>query len=237
MHRLIFTTIFSLLLVLGYGQKLGGLLKKAEELVTGESSLDVAGGLKEALNVGVGEAVDFLSVEDGYLESIYKIEIPEEAQSVIKVVKKVPGFENIESELVEKINRAAEDAASKATPIFVDAITGMTFEDATNILMGEDDAATVYLKDQTFQSLYDAFLPVIQSSLDKVNAREYWKSAVTAYNKVPLVKKTNPELDDYVNQKALVGMFSLIEKKEKGIRTDVNQRSSDLLKEVFGKQD
>lgn len=220
-------------------QGLKGLLDKAKETVLGgEISQDEAGGgLKEALNLGIKEAVDYLSAENGYLESPYKILLPEEAQQIADKLQVVPGFSDFEKNLVEKLNRAAEDAAKKATPIFVGAIKGITFKDAMNILMGQDDAATVYLKDQTYDKLYQAFLPVIQESLDKVNAREYWRSAVTAYNKLPFVKKTNPELDDYVNDKALVGMFALIEKKEAGIRHDVDQRTSDLLKKVFAKQD
>jgi hypothetical protein len=103
--------------------------------------------------------------------------------------------------------------------------------------MGNPDAATRYLQKTTSDQLYKEFLPVIQASLDKVNAREYWRSAVTAYNKIPLVTKTNPELDDHVARTALKGMFSLVEKKEKGIRSDVGQRNTDLLRKVFAKQD
>ena len=113
----------------------------------------------------------------------------------------------------------------------------MTINDAMNILMGDKTAATQYLESSTRQSLYGEFMPVIQSSLDEVNARSYWKSVVEAYNKIPFTKKMNPELDDHVNHKALDGMFGLIEKKEEGIRGDVSQRSSPLLKDVFAKQD
>jgi hypothetical protein len=220
--------------------QLDGLIKKAEKAIKGGGDLtqDEAGsGLKEALNAGIGEAVDFLSAKDGYFKSPYKILVPTEAQKVISTLKTVPGFTNLEADLTERMNRAAEDAATKAKPIFVSAIKKMTFQDALNILMGNQDAATRYLEKTTSTQLYSEFLPVIQTSLDKVNAREYWKSAVTAYNKIPLVTKTNPELDDHVTNMALTGMFSLVEKKEKSIRTDVGQRNSDLLKKVFAKQD
>lgn len=231
-----------LLTQLSYAQ-LGNVLKKAKETVKetvegGGLSQDEAGnGLKEALNAGIGEAVDFLSAKDGYFKSPYKILVPEEAQKVVSKLKNVPGFNNIEADLTERMNRAAEDAAVKARPIFIAAIKGMTFQDAMNILMGNQDAATRYLEKSTFQKLYAEFKPVIQESLDKVNAREYWKSAVTAYNKLPFVEKTNPELDDHVTRKALAGMFSLVEKKEKGIRSDVGLRNTDLLKKVFAQQD
>jgi hypothetical protein len=110
----------------------------------------------------------------------------------------------------------------------------MSFKDATAILKGPENAATQYLETSSRKPLYDAFLPVIQQSLDEVNAREYWQTVVTAYNKIPFVKKMNPALDDHVNNKALDGLFSLIAVKEKGIRTDVNQRTSALLRKIFG---
>jgi len=221
--------------------KLKNVLKEAKETVlpTGVKGLtqqEAGSGLKEALNVGVEQAVSFLSAEDGYFKSAYKILLPEEAQKVTNKLKMVPGFANVEADLVEKLNRAAEDAAEKAKPIFVGAIKQMTFKDALNILSGNRDAATRYLEGATYDQLYSEFMPIIQASLDKVNARSTWKKAVTAYNKIPLVKKTNPELDDYVNQQALLGMFKLVEKKEEDIRTNSSARSSDLLKKVFANQ-
>ena len=235
---------FSLLMIfafafMGYNQAQGlkGLLNKAKSTVLGPSEDEVGLGLKEALDKGVGEAVDFLSAEDGYFKSPYKILLPEEAQKVTNKLKAVPGFANVEANLVEKLNRAAEDAATKAKPIFVDAIKKMTFQDAMNLLLGEQDAATRYLEKSTFQQLYDEFKPVIIASLDKVNARTYWKDATTAYNKIPFTNKVNPELDDYVTTTALAGMFSLVEKKEKDIRENPGARTSDLLKKVFAKQD
>ena len=222
-------------------QKLKGLLNKAKEVVSGEggglSKDEVGKGLKEALNIGVGEAVDFLSVEDGYYKSAYKILMPEEAEKVMGKLRVVPGFSNIEEDILEKINRAAEDAATKAKPIFISAIKQMTFKDAMNILMGEQDAATRYLENSTYGQLYNEFKPVIIASLDKFKARETWRSAVKAHNKLPFVKKANPELDDYVAKQALVGMFNLVQKKEENIRQDVGARPSPLLQKVFAKQD
>jgi len=232
---LLLTALFSFQLAQA---QLDGLVKKAEKAIKGGglSQEEAGNGLKEALNAGIGEAVDFLSAKDGYFKSPYKILVPEEAQKVVSKLKTVPGFGNLEADLTERMNRAAEDAATKAKPIFVSAIKQMTFKDALDILMGNQDAATRYLEKTTSTQLYKEFLPVIQTSLDKVNARELWRSAVTAYNKIPLVEKTNPELDDHVTKTALKGMFSLVEKKEKGIRTDVGQRNSELLKKVFAKQ-
>ena len=219
--------------------QLGNLLNKAKEALSGTGLTDdeIGMGLKEALNIGTGEAVDFLSAEDGFYKSAYKIALPEEAQTVVKKLSMVPGFNDLETKLVERMNRAAELAVVKAKPIFVSAIKNLTFKDVTNILMGEKDAATQYLERTTKEQLYGEFQPIIADALDEVNARSLWKEAVTAYNKLPLVKKTNPNLDDHVTNKSLDGVFGLIEKKEEGIRTDVSQRSSDILQKVFSKQD
>ncbi len=216
-----------------------GMLNKAKSAITdgGLSQEDAGNGLKQALDLGVDEAVSFLSAEDGYYKSAYKILLPEEAQVVTNKLKAIPGFGNVEANLVEKVNRAAEDAASKAKPIFISAIKQMSFKDAMNILMGDKDSATRYLEKATYDQLYSAFKPVIVESLEKVNASSYWNSAVTQYNKIPFAKKTNPDLDDHVTRQALAGMFGLVEKKEEGIRSDKSLRTNDLLQKVFAQQD
>lgn len=201
------------------------------------SNLDVSNGLKEALNKGVGNSVSYLSKTDGYYKTAYKILLPDEANTVISKLKVIPGFTNLENELIKKINRGAEDAAKSAGPIFLDAIKKMTFDDAMNILMGDKNAATQYLHTNTYNALYGKFRPEIVTSLNKVAAQDLWASAVNKYNSLPFVDDVNPDLADHVSSKALVGLFSLVEKKELGIRSDVGQRSSDLLKRVFAKQD
>ena len=215
----------------------GKLLDKAKEVVGVDDGLDVSGGLKEALNIGVEQAVSTLSAEDGYFGSPYKILIPEDARKIVSTVSSLPGLTHVEKDLVAKMNEAAELSAKKAGPIFLEAIKQMSFKDATNILMGEQDAATRYLESTSGKKLYEEFMPVIQAALDEVDARSIWNKAVTTYNKIPLKKKLNPDLDDHVNQMAINGMFSLVEEKEKGIREDVGLRTSPLLKEVFAKQD
>ncbi len=211
--------------------------KTLKSVVPGAAGGDVDMGLKQALEFGVKEAVTTLSAENGYYDSPYKLLVPDEAKPIISKVKAIPGFQDVEQQLIDKMNKAAELAAKKATPIFVDAIKSLTIKDATNILMGNKDAATRHLETQTRSNLYVSFLPVIQSALDEVNAREYWRTVINAYNSIPLVKKVNPELDDYVSNKALDGLFSLIQVKEEKIRTDQSQRTTDLLKKVFGQQD
>jgi len=203
----------------------------------GLSNLDIANGLKEALEFGVDNSVDFLSAKDGFYKSSYKILLPDEANTVISKLKIVPGFSNLEEELVKKINYAAEDAAKKAGPIFLSAVRGITFDDAMNILMGENNAATQYLHTRTYNSLYGEFKPVLDNSLNSFGALDLWRDAVNAYNKIPFITKVNPDLSDHINSKALYGLFDLIEVKEQGIRTDVSQRTTTLLKDVFAKQD
>ena len=216
----------------------GNVLNKVKSTVLGEEDDgDIGLGLKEALQIGVDDAVASLAKENGYFDSPYKILIPEDAQKVVSTVSKVPGFQNVERDLISKMNEAAEIAVKKAGPIFLASIKQMTFEDAMNILMGEQDAATRYLEKTSRDQLYDEFMPVIQAALDEVNAREYWTGAVNAYNKIPFQKKLNPALDDHVNTEALNGVFGLVEEKEAGIRSDANLRTSPLLEKVFAKQD
>ena len=200
------------------------------------SSIDIANGLKEALSIGISKGSDLLSQEDGYYASVYKILLPEEARKVTDKLKVIPGFTNVEEEILKRLNKAAEDAAKSAKPIFVDAIKKMTFDDALNILMGEQDAATQYLHGSTYDGLYQAFQPEIVKSLDKFNALEYWEKAITTYNKIPFIDKVNPKLDDYVTNEALDGLFGMVAKEELAIRKDPAKRVSDLLKKVFAKQ-
>lgn len=248
MNQIIVLFVMSLFVSTTTNAQFGKLIDKAKKSEIGQKAskaiggddggnLDISGGLKEALENGVNEAVTSLSAKNGYLESPYKILLPKEAQKVVSKLKVVPGFGDVEDKLISKMNAAAEIAAKSATPIFVDAITSMSFTDAKNILFGEDDAATSYLQSTSRQKLYTTFLPTIQSALDEVKARSYWKTIVTKYNSLPLTKDVNPELDDHVNNTALDGLFSLIQVKEEGIRKDVGQRTSPLLKDVFGQLD
>ena len=201
------------------------------------SDLDISNGLKEALEFGVDSSVSFLSATDGFYKTPYKIFLPEEANTVINKLKILPGFSNLEEELLKKMNRAAEDAAKKAGPIFLDAVRGITFTDATNILMGDKDAATQYLHGKTYINLYSAFKPVLDNSLSTFGVSTLWADAVNSYNKIPFITKVNPDLSDHINTKALYGLFDLIEVKEEGIRSDVSQRTTSLLQQVFAKQD
>lgn len=212
---------------------LNTVLSNDTELTDGQ----IGNGLKEALEIGITKGAQKLSATDGYFKSPYKVLLPPEARKVTEKLQNVPGFSQVENEILLKINRGAEDAAKKATPIFVSAIKQMTFQDALSILMGEKDAATNFLKKATYNSLYSEFNPVIVESLDKFNARQYWADAVNAYNKIPFVEQVNADLDDYVTTQALDGLFQMVAKKELDIRNNPVERTSDLLKKVFAKQD
>lgn len=204
---------------------------------TSVSDLEINKGLKEALNKGIDSGVTYLSAENGFYTSPYKILLPEEARKVADKLKVVPGFDKVENEITLKLNRAAEDAVKTAKPIFINAISQMTFADVKNILFGDKNAATQFLHRTTYNSLYNEFNPVIVNSLNKFNALDYWSDAVTTYNKIPFVTKMNPKLDDYVTKKALDGVFDMVEKKELDIRNNLAARTTDLLKRVFGLQD
>lgn len=195
---------------------------------------DIAMGLKEALNNGVTKQVTKLTVTDGfYKNAAVKILLPAELKKVDKALRDV-GLSSLADEGLKVLNRAAEDAVKEAVPVFVTAIKSMTFTDAKNILMGNDNAATIYLQRTTSSQLYGKFNPIVKQSLSKVGADKTWNQILTKYNTLPLVTKVNPDLNDYVTNEALKGVFTMVAVEEKDIRNNVAARTSDLLKRVFG---
>ena len=201
------------------------------------SNTEIASGLKEALDKGIDKQVSKLTATDGfYKNAAVKILLPEELQKVDQALRKV-GLGSLADEGIKSLNRAAENAVKEATPIFVSAVKQMTFTDAKNILLGNDSSATSYLQKSTSSSLYAKFNPVVQSSLGKVGADKVWANLITKYNALPLTTNVNPDLNDYVTQKALEGVYKMIAVEEKNIRTNLSARSSDLLKRVFALQD
>lgn len=202
---------------------------------TSLSNTDIAAGLKEALTVGAKNASTQLSVKDGFFRNAaIKILLPKEVQVVETQLRKM-GMGNLVDDAILKLNRAAEDASKKAAPIFVNAITSMSIVDGINILRGPNNAATQYLQSKTTASLTNAFRPTIQNSLNKVGAVTAWNTVFNAYNRIPLVKKVNPDLTGYVTEKALYGLFQTIAQEELKIRTDPAAQISNILKKVFGK--
>lgn len=201
------------------------------------SNTDIASGLKEALNKGITQQVSKLTATDGfYKNQAVKILLPEELKKVDSALRSV-GLGNLADEGLKYMNRAAEDAVKDATPIFVDAIKGMTFTDAKNILLGDNTAATTYLQNSTTSALTAKFSPVIQNSYAKVGADKIWTEIINKYNSIPLVKKVNPDLTAYTTEKAMEGVFKMIAVEEQTIRTDLSSRTSTLLQKVFALQD
>jgi len=201
------------------------------------TNADIATGLRQALNNGIDKQVSKLTLKDGfYKNELVKILMPKELQKVDKTLRDI-GLGNLADEGILMFNRAAEDAVKEATPIFVNAVKQITFDDAKNILLGSDNAATNYLSSKTTRDLYQKFNPVIKNSFDKVGANQIWTNIITKYNSIPLVQKVNPDLTDYVTQEALSGVFKMIEIEEKNIRTNLNSRTTDLLRRVFALQD
>jgi hypothetical protein len=200
------------------------------------SSEEVGAGLKEALIKGASKGNDLVSQADGYFKNAeIKIPFPPEAKNVETKLRQI-GMGAEVDKFILALNRAAEDAAQEAKPVFVSAIKQMTIQDAFSILKGQPDAATQYLQRTTSPELTQKFKPIIQNSLAKVNATQYYTNLVNTYNKIPLVKKVNPNLDEYATGKALDGLFLMVAKEELNIRQNPQARTSELLKKVFASQ-
>ncbi|MBD2755520.1 DUF4197 domain-containing protein [Spirosoma validum] len=201
------------------------------------TSTDIATGLKEALRIGVNNGATQASALDGYFKNpLLKIAFPPEAQNVAMKLRQL-GFTKQVDQFELSLNRAAEDAAKKAAPVFVKAITSMSIQDAVGILRGQNDAATQYLRRTSGQQLVTEFTPIIDSTLRKNNATKYYTDLVNIYNKVPFVqKKVNPNLTEYATGKAVDGLFVLVAQEEQKIRENPAARVTDLLKRVFSKQ-
>lgn len=195
---------------------------------------EVVRGLKEALTVGTNNSSSLASKLDGFNKNpLIYIPWPEEANDMKVKLMKMGMSKKIE-EFETSLNRAAEEAALKAAPVFMDAITNMSLQDGFSILKGVDTAATNYLRKTTYSPLKDKFLPIVKEAVYKVKVTSYWLPLATAYNKLPGVKKQNPNLDEYVTNKAINGLMLLIADEEIKIRKDPMARVSDLLKKVFG---
>jgi hypothetical protein len=198
---------------------------------------EIASGLRQALDFGIEKQVTKLTAEDGFFKNeLVKILLPEELQKVDKALRDV-GLSKLADEGLKVLNRAAEDAVKEATPIFIDAVKGITFADAKNILIGNNDVATQYLTSKTQTALYDKFNPVIKNSFSKVGADQIWNNLINKYNTLPFTSDVNPDLTDYVTGEALKGVYTMIAVEEKEIRTNLASRTTDLLKKVFALQD
>lgn len=241
--------IIAIMLIFSGCAELLNILQTAGSLPLTES--EVISGLKEALSTGAKNSAQRLSLENGYFgDAAIKILLPDEAKTIIDNISKIPGGDQLVQDVILRINRAAEDAAKEVAPIFVNSITQMSIQDAFGILKGTDNAATTYLKNTTFNQLYALYKPKIQASTEKdiigtVSTKDSWQTLTTKWNtvanslagRIANLKPVNTDLDDYLTNKALSGIFSKVEIEELKIRKEVSARVSPLLRRVFGSLD
>ena len=201
----------------------------------GELTLGVViDGLKEALRVGTENTVKSTSARGGYLSNpLIRIPMPEKLQSMASALQKIGLGAQVDS-FEQKMNEAAELAAREATPVFLDAIRQMTFEDANNILRGHDTAATDYFREKTAAALKQRYLPIVSGQMQQLGAVKVYKDMETKYNQLPFVPKTTVSVEDYVTDKALAGLFTVLAAEEQKIRQDPAARTTALLRQVFG---
>ena len=229
-------------------------LSRVKKMLAGKNlpltNTEIVNGLKDAILVGTDSAVTHLSAVDGYLkDQAVKILLPPEAKTITDNLSKLPGGSKLVDDVVVRINRAAEDAAKGAKPIFVNSVREMTFTDGLQILKGPNNAATQYFKQKTSQQLGELYRPKIRESLNKsliagISTQQSWNELTTQWNKLAGsaigkfggLKTVNVKLEDYILQRALDGLFLKIEEREKDIRTNANARVTTLLKKVFGSQ-
>ena len=198
------------------------------------SSSEISLGLKEALKKGASQAVSGLSKQNGFLSNLaVKILFPPEFQKAEKTVRKI-GLSRLCDQAITSFNRAAEKASGEALPILANAVTQMSFADAMNILTGPDNAATQYLIKTSRSQLFSAFHPVVAQSADQVHATKYWEQVAGRYNSIPFVKPVTSDVKGYITNKALDGLFLMIQGEEKKIRENPVARTTEILKRVFG---
>ena len=214
----------------------GDLLKRTQKALSGSklSENEITQGLKEALQIGTVNAVQMGSKIDGYYKNPHiKIPLPEEVQKMGKILE-VAGLSQHVDAFELSMNRAAEQAAPEAKSLFWEAIKQMNFSDAQKILEGQDNAATLYFKDKTSKRLHDIFKPIVHQTMSKVGTTRTYQDLAAKIQSIPFAGSLNFDLDQYVTDNALDGLFFLLSEEEIKIRQDPTARVTDLLKEVFG---
>lgn len=238
--KIIFVVIVSFFLISssGFAFNWGKIEKDAKEALGGKKALsqdEVIRGLKEALSIGSSNATNIASQVDGFYKNPkIMIPFPAEAQKV-KDLAETLGLKSEVDQFVMTLNRAAEEAAKQAAPIFLNAIKTLTIQDGVQILKGPNDAATSYLRKKTSTALTTKFHPIVKSAIDRVQVTRYWNPIITKYDAIPGMSPVNPDLVAYVNERALSGLFKLVASEEAKIRTNPAARVTDLLKKVFAK--
>lgn len=227
--------IFTLLLISGFLASCGSLGGLGGGTTGPVTEQEAVMGIRQALDKGVATGINILNREDGFFgNQAYKLFLPPDARKIENVMRDV-GLGRTVDRAILQINRAAEDAVGYATPIFTEAIREMTIQDAWNIIRGEQDAATRYFREKTTTKLTAAFAPIIQRSLDRLEATRHYSEIITAYNRLPTTfNKLNPDLPSYVTEKAVDALFDQIAKEEANIRANPRARTTEILKKVFG---
>jgi hypothetical protein len=243
-------TLIFLFFTLNSGAQISKVFKQLTNKSIPLSNADIVGGLKEALLVATDSSVTHLSAVDGYLKDLtIKILLPPEARTITDNMSKIPGGAKLVDDVIVRINRAAEDAAKGAKPIFVNSVRDMTFTDGLQILKGSNDAATQYFMQKTSKQLGELYRPKIRESLNKdlvagISTQQSWNELTVEWNKIATsalgqfagLKKVDVRLEDYILEQALKGLFLKIAEREKDIRTNAKARVTPLLQKVFGSQ-
>lgn len=231
MKRNIFTLFMAVSFLAGCGSlgNLGGI--STGPVTEQEATM----GIRQALDKGVSTGISYLNREDGFFgNQAYRLFLPPDARKIENVMRDLGMGKTVDRAILQ-INRAAEDAVGYATPIFTEAIREMTIQDAWNILRGENDAATRYFREKTTAKLTAAFTPIIQRSLDRLEATRHYSDIINAYNRLPTTfNKLNPDLPGYVTEKAVDALFDQIAKEEANIRANPRARTTEILRKVFG---
>ncbi|MFN4121848.1 MAG: DUF4197 domain-containing protein [Flavobacteriales bacterium] len=237
-----FTYLFVAIMVFSFAnaQNTNNLLNNAANALGGNnrgnnlSNQQIVNGLKEALTIGSNNAAASASRTDGFFKNdLIRIPFPPEAREVQSRAIQL-GMQQQVNDFIRSLNRAAEEASKEAAPIFANAITSMTVNDGLAILRGNDDAATRFLQNRTTPELQNRFRPIIKRAINKAQVARQWNPIITRYNRLPMVRQMNPNLEDYVLDRTLIGLFSLIASEEGKIRRDPAARVTDLLRSVFG---
>jgi len=218
---------------------LGGcdIISQLPQTTGGVTESEAGQAIKEALNQGLVNSVLHFNREDGFFkDALYKILLPPDAKKIENTFRDI-GLGSMVDKAILQINRGAEDAVGYAKPIFMEAIRNITISDAIGLVRNGDTSATHFFRDKTTAQLTAAFLPVIKSSLDKVQATKYYGDIVTRYNNFPTtIRKINPDLPGFVTEKATNALFALVADEERNIRHNFAARTTELLRKVFGQK-
>jgi len=240
-YRLILTMVFLSVTTSGYGQSFFDSIKdrvkaddSTEPSLTSNDDGEIAGGLREALTVGMERVIGQVGATDGFnLDPDIHIPLPKSLSRVNSALSTI-GMGGLTEDLETRLNRAAEAAAPEAKALFIDSISNMTLSDAQQILSGPDDAATQYFRGQTSERLTELMRPVVETSLSEVGALQAYDQVVGEYEQIPFVPDVSGDLTDYTIEKSMDGIFYYLAKEEAAIRDNPLKRSTDLLKKVFG---